>query len=753
MSHSTSPPLLALPTETLIHILHYIACPETLTSLRLVSRDFNQLIFSPSTAVDTQIWKPCAKTLLRDLCPETLHHDCCWLSFVWRIATLSKPSASMIQAGLSTRPSFHPTTGIAMYNPSLVNTTDSGPQATYFDNDEPENMVLCPAGWGYPTDGKLVFLHTSTEESRTDDRTAFSAATRDFGVFTDPTEFVTNFYTRANHLRFHFSRKHDPEDLKLVDWVPEGAHMLAEMGKDIKRGEDWPLEDEIESWVKMSVHSDSDLVLIPSSPPPEPRPHNWQHTWRPTIHRVRRLGEEPMEWDLSSITKWSQLSLKTHSPQFPPTWEFRSAGKYLIVCDDTSSTCASTLTCFTPSSSTPLWQKQMLTSSKTHFLDNDGVKITPTYIAYASRFYLKHSTPGPFPPHLPIAAASFTILSPATGDVLRTLTFEPESRIVDLQDCFWTSFDISDSLLAATISGHGPTGKQYRWRQLLVWDLSSAGEGVTVPATLNFNLSPKQQPLQHMAVGGIQPSWTLPIPLRWRSKNTYVKISENGRWLMVTCAWEAVVWDLLEKRWEGAWEFEGVQSFEDWNNRAPGPQYKERGWNGLWIAALVPNASSAPAPAPAPATSTISPVKEPANKKKKKNKQPKKKPKKKKSAQPPIHAHAYDTNTTLQLFHLPTQLIRLQLRYDVRSQYPPTGMPAGYTIPSPSPGPEVEVDDGDDGQMEVDVEADVGDEDAWVDTDDADYASEESGESEDSEESVWEVDWVSGESGEESGEE
>lgn len=417
----------------------------------------------------------------------------------------------------------------------------------------------------------LDFVHTATEASRVVDGAAVLSASRDHVLFTDDPDCVADSSSPGELFRARISIADDIELLPATT----GSRAVVERDSSMQG---------LVAWLKSMVHSDADLVLVPHIP---------SKGAMPEVASVTRLQDD-RSWDLSSVdgwdglnldpmkhADWNQVLLHLNSPL--QTWEFRSAGNYLAVCNDCNGFAESTMSCFSAavSSGTPLWQRRMVgthgdAGGRGFFYDNDGIAISPAYVCYASR------SKKPIPTTTPQTVrptglgtrvcAEFHLLSTRTGELLRILSLPGEARLSGPSLCYWTSFAVSETHLAATVGGQHGTRRffsvpRYGYPHVFVWDFSAAATGASASGS---GTTPEQSP-----------TTAIPLPDSWQhDSDAWTTLSADGRFLGVSVGWELAVWDLVRKRTVGRWRVHGRSRFEQQDVEQA---FVNLGWNGTWI--------------------------------------------------------------------------------------------------------------------------------------------------------------------------
>ncbi|KAI5776856.1 hypothetical protein EDC01DRAFT_636338 [Geopyxis carbonaria] len=567
MAHATPPPLtpplrtptpppsplLALPPEILHRIICFAAAsspPSLLATLHQTSRTLHGILSSPSRALDRAIWQPVAHSLLGACTPPAppALDGGQWQRFVRRIWALARAPQDTDTFHVAGEGATLGTSELGPF-PAERWQLDWGPRLA-----AARCMPRVPAG----ARRELDFLHSSTEASRNATRVPYCAVGGGaFAVFSDhPHEFALTPGT--------FER-----GFVRLDGGPAALGRHAASGEAVARLAGATAAPGLNAWLRTATHSDADLVLHAEPVADTEDAYGGQ----PHVARVDRLavvdGAAAVEctWDLSASGGWHGLDLAP--TPLPPaittwsTWEFRSAGSYLAVCADHNGAGESTLSCFTPASAAPHWQRRLDSASPPGFHDNDGLRMTSTLIAYATRSIV---TPERAPLH---ARCTFQLFSTATGELVRTLTLPQESRLVSRDVCAWTSLSLSDSLLAATVGGlhistasHGQPAR-YQYPHILVWSL--------VDRDAPHDYDTRAQP----------PTWTLPLPRGWAAAaDTYTALSPCGRYLGASQAWVCAVWDVRAKRRVAAWRVPGARRYRAESGDAP---WRVLGWNGLWV--------------------------------------------------------------------------------------------------------------------------------------------------------------------------
>ncbi|KAL7275925.1 hypothetical protein RUND412_001118 [Rhizina undulata] len=407
---------------------------------------------------------------------------------------------------------------------------------------------------------------------------------------------------------------------------------------------DWTLNNVLDlglvSFGKSMAHSDANLRLVPRLVKKQLEVDAVQRLALPLNGKV---GVN-MEWKMPEATKELSLAFRTQEEteeedgwdeEFLDTlvvWEFRSCGDKLIVCDDRSGKRESTVSCFVgriPGSSSeeddknskskgkqkeappsePSWQRRMYirgaTPSDDYFLDNDGLAMNSTVVAYATRRHVFPANPrGTQSKERFRAVMEFHILSLETGETIKILNLSQEERFVRPRFYMWCSFALGDNALFASIGGQGaaterpgeeigwsvPT-RRYGYGNVFVWDLGKEGD-------LRKTGFGEDDGSDEMEIEYVKPSSKIPLPSSWAEVDKYLTLSRDGRWLGVSAEWGMAVWDLVKKKFEGVWKVGDADSMEMdrvYRNR---DDAENMPWNGVWVKyrdVVVPSRSSPPA--------------------------------------------------------------------------------------------------------------------------------------------------------------
>ena len=518
-----------LPPELLLRVFLFASQtppPRILLDLSLVCRTFYDLLVPHNTATDNSVWKAAVETSLHECTPTTLLNDSTYQSFVRRLIALSSSPAP-------------PSTPITFrrFHSEHLNTSTHGPfplttaQKLRRRLEKPKSygkkggrdypiheIHTCPLPPLLPnTKRTFDFVHTCTEASRPHDGYVYMS--------TSPhsTHFIFSDDPREPFLNtdFHFGR----------GVLHSGPGYPITIIPDIPADSFETLADH-RAWAHQSLHSDPDLVLHPDV----------DHIFIASATNLTTGNT----WDLTPL----ELPIAPHPDA--GINEFRSAGTYLSICDDPgpSSLHSPTLTCVHTSGT---YWSHPLRPAPNSTPDNDGLRMTSSTIAFASRRY---QTPTGKRAHFKIY-----LFSTRTGDLIRTLTLPQEGLRggLDHTDA-WCSFAISDTHVLATIGGHNTREKRWQYPELLVWELRGSGTA---------------------------PSWTARLPKEWSEKeDTYVTVSPDGMRACVAAAWSCGIWDLVTKRCIGVWNVpDGKTIYDVLERRDFGrpDRMMDTSWNGMWV--------------------------------------------------------------------------------------------------------------------------------------------------------------------------
>lgn len=315
--------------------------------------------------------------------------------------------------------------------------------------------------------------------------------------------------------------------------------------------------DDFSNWVKSCIHSDANLKLVPKVVKRAVGIFGEQ-TRTIIIERVVRYSMPNVvdkTWELGNTVWGGDPSTNHNGANWPSpwtnnsSWEFRSAGDYLAICDDNDGQKVSTVTCFASGiCTTPLWQRKMEGQDKDiqgqprdFFYDNDGIRMNSAFVAYASR--LKRTTINPTG-DTNRSIMEFLLLSTETGVILRVLNIPQEDRPQKIDRglglCAWCSFSVSESLLVATVGGRTSNvdrTAKYQYPEVFIWDLAA--------------------PLRSSS-----PIYAISLPEDWyASQESFTALSADGRWLGVQVGWEMSVWDLETRTNVGVWRLCGADRY------------------------------------------------------------------------------------------------------------------------------------------------------------------------------------------------
>lgn len=376
------------------------------------------------------------------------------------------------------------------------------------------------------------------------------------------------------------------------------------------------------SFAKSLLHSDANLRLVPRLVQKQLE-----------VAAVERLCMENADGDVGVNMVWKMpRSVKELSPEASPerdvetdwdeehgdiTWEFKSCGKHLIVCDDNSGRRASTISCFAGSAPTSLtndadqnhrlmrsdnslrWQRRMVVKGNDgrggeYWLDNDGIAMNSTVVAYSTR---RHIIPLAGRPdrYAYKAVMEFHILSVQTGDTIKILNLAEEERSIAERCYMWCSFALGDGILVASLGGLGPPvrrddddgmwagigrRKRYGYENLFLWDLGDESSLEDPPQVGIFKGETEAEANALL----VAPRNRIPTPQGWGELDKYVTISGCGRYLGVCAEWKMGIWDMEQKTFQGLWRVGDADDLE-----VESLNIHERHddeclpWNGLWI--------------------------------------------------------------------------------------------------------------------------------------------------------------------------
>lgn len=286
---------------------------------------------------------------------------------------------------------------------------------------------------------------------------------------------------------------------------------------------------------------------------------------------VKELSLEPIPNDEETDHDWDEDIIEIN-------WEFKSCGEYLVVCDDNSGCRGSTISCFSGHVPTtgnnkhlttkePLrWQRRMVVECTDcvgeYWLDNDGISINSSVIAYSTR---RHIYPSTNRQDRLKAVMEFHILSLHTGDTIKVLDLADEERSIAHRCWMWCSFALGDGILVASLGGIGVAdrreyedggiwigvgrGKRYGYENLFVWDL---GDESTAPETAQEGVFRGETDVESRSLA-VGPRGRIPVPQGWGEVDKYVVLSGCGRFLGVSAEWKMAVWDLEQRTFDGVW--------------------------------------------------------------------------------------------------------------------------------------------------------------------------------------------------------
>ena len=585
------PPLLRLPPEIILRIIAFVArlgVPSDLARLRATSTTFCLLLNDTGRSVEQSIWRGAATALLGAYTPSTLAIEPSWQEFVKRTWRISKPSKAAVghddddgdskcpirkfdeteelfiaSDGPSPRPSSPP----ASFVEDLEGGWDLGPQMA--------SLALGPI----PDGARRVidFVHSGTEGSRVEvSGVGFCGA--DVGAFftyaLDPRYWLVHWERLVLNRGFILGGKAgDKRDAMLAT-----ADVVDVSNTVMRLSEDESLVEPhgFRKWARSCVHSDANLSLVPKLAKPASVEAEVAEVVVKLVVRYSSPGVVDKVWDLENVAwEGTHLTTRGQRPGLPWTnesnWEFRSAGDYLVICDDNNGNRASTITCFASGKSTaPLWQRTMdgqiedcLGQPHPFFYDNDGIHMNSAFVAYACR--LKASAADPPNVSVNRSVMEFVLMSTETGRTLRVLSIpqedQPQRRVGDEGLCSWCSFSLSESILVATFGGRAINDNlltTYQFPEVFVWDL-------TVPHSFSSS-----------------PTYTIRIPKTWYAqRESRTALSPDGRWLGIQAGWEIVVWDLETRSHVGTWRTAKAEKYE----RIHGSDSRDFvfDWSSLWV--------------------------------------------------------------------------------------------------------------------------------------------------------------------------
>ncbi|KAI5837322.1 hypothetical protein DFP73DRAFT_568407 [Morchella snyderi] len=382
------------------------------------------------------------------------------------------------------------------------------------------------------------------------------------------------------------------------------------------------------NFAKSLLHSDANLRLVPRLVQKQLE-----------VAAVERICMENADGEVEVNMAWKMpRSVKELSLEAPAirdaeqewdeehgeiTWEFKSCGKHLIICDDNSGRRASTVNCFAGSVPTGAeedlnqnhrsmcsdnslrWQRRMVVKgndgrSGEYWLDNDGISMNSNVVAYSTR---RHVIPLAGRPdrYSYKAVMEFHILSVQTGDTIKILNLAEEERDIADRCYMWCSFAIGDGVLVASLGGLGPTvrrddddgmwagigrRKKYGYENLFVWDLGDESSLDDPPQVGVFKGETEAEANALL----VAPRSRIPTPQGWGELDKYITISGCGRYLGVCAEWKMAIWDMEQKTFEGLWRVGDADHLEvdSINIIHERDVYNRRddeclAWNGLWI--------------------------------------------------------------------------------------------------------------------------------------------------------------------------
>lgn len=343
-------------------------------------------------------------------------------------------------------------------------------------------------------------------------------------------------------------------------------------------------------FAKCLLHSDANLRLVPRL---VQRQLEVAVVERLSMEDADGEVEVNMVWKLPQTVKELSLELLQNDDDeseadwdeepVEVNWEFKSCGEHLIACDDNSGCRGSTISCFSGRPPTPdttedstkqigsddslRWQRRMVvkrTGGGEYWLDNDGLAMNSSVIAYSTR---RHIFPTPGRPDRTSykAVVEFHILSLRTGDTIKILNLAEEERSIAQRCYMWCSFALGDGILAASVGGLGAAirrdedegglwagvgrRRRYGYENLFTWDL---GDESPMPESTQVGVfrGETESESRSLLVG---PRGRIPVPQGWGEVDKYVVLSGCGRFLGVCAEWKMAVWDLEQKTFDGVW--------------------------------------------------------------------------------------------------------------------------------------------------------------------------------------------------------
>lgn len=575
IANAKLPPLLRLPSELLLRIIACVACfgrPSDLAHLAQTSAAFYVLLADKGLQNEQQIWRRAAAAILGECTPTSLEVEPTWEEFLKRAWCLSRSDGRSDEVRELAAGQLLHTSPEGLFpspTPSFITSIDHD-EYRKFEMEMPraeQHLPPVPKGATRIID----FVHSGTEGIRAEPGTPYCGANSGlFFTFSDddpsteeePSKPMKGFVMA------------DKPYLKGRDVLVTGG-VQDNTGSWITNTEEVYDTAELNtyfSWLRSCVHSDANLNLIPAVVPYQDGATSSkiaviakaQRYYSPDIiEKEWTFDTEPATWSAGARAV-SDLSDDWQGPWGDNAhWEFRSAGDYLVMCDDNHGEKPSTVSCFVNSRNRPFWQRRMVVTDSDNdamFWDNDGVRMSTAFVVYASRSRR---------PNLPRHRArddpsgrdvmEFILLSTKTGDILRVLDMSQENRPTSVlrgtRLCLWCSFIVTDTMIVATVGGRVQEDEKYQYLDALIWDLTVTSH--------------------------TGPTHAIQLPKIWSpSAESYVAISPDGRWLGVQVGWDLGVWDLLKKTQVRIWRVARSDRYESdhWT-------LSERvtGWNGIWV--------------------------------------------------------------------------------------------------------------------------------------------------------------------------
>lgn len=579
------PPLLRLPPEIILRIISFVArlgVPSDLARLRATSTTFYFLLNDTGRSIEQTIWRGAATALLGAYTPRTLTLEPSWQEFVKRTWRISKSSKAIVGHDNDEKCPIR-----RFKETNQLFTTNDGPfpqpSALSWGDVEraPELQVslLCP---GPIPDGArrvIDFVHSGTEGSRGVSESGFCGA--DAGAFFTYTIDPRHWLHLGDRLSLNKGFVLGGRAGDKRDAMPVIANVMDVSDTVIRLSDEESLVEPhgFGEWARSCVHSDANLCLVPKLMKLARTEVGMVEVVIRRVVRYSAPGVVDKLWDLEDMTwEGTHLTARSEAHGLPWTngsnWEFRSAGDFLVICDDNNSRGASTITCFASGKCrTPLWQRTMdgqiadnLGRPHPFFYDNDGIRMNSALVAYACR--LKASASDPRDVTVNRNVMEFILLSTETGRTLRVLSIPQEDRPQKREGavglCAWCSFSLSESVLVATLGGRTPSTAAYHFFEAFVWDL-------TMPYSLSSS-----------------PTYTIHLPEIWElQEQSWTALSPDGRWLGIQAGWDIGVWDLETRSQVGIWRMAKAEKYE----RSPvlDPRDSVYGWSSLWVKVYTTN--------------------------------------------------------------------------------------------------------------------------------------------------------------------